>query len=109
MEAFKVYLEGEGLLTNEIDYEEIVIKTIPTVDLEVPKLYLPKVDLLRSKNVELWQDITVSLLRGYIDYIYKKAKAREEQKHSRAWCRIGYISVQYLSFAETRQPIVFCR
>lgn len=191
MEAFKAYLEDEGLPTNEIDYEEIVIKTIPTVDLEATQLYLPKVvdgynfkksavvaptdtslmnritvkldkypkvDLLRSKNVqtsynanrhigkltpehlhwidwtevffalqkmkaerswynmelrvedfkylmahpswyelaipeanldfedfgknvELWQDITISLLRGYIDQVYKKAKAREEQKH----------------------------
>ena len=191
MEAFKAYLEDEGLPTNEIDYEEIVIKTIPTVDLEATRLYLPKVvdgynfkksavvapadtslmnrvtvkldkypkvDLLRSKNVgtsynanrhigkltaqhlhwidwtevffalqrmkaerswynmelrvedfkylmahpswyelaipeanldfddfgknvELWQDITISLLRGYIDQVYKKAKAREEQKH----------------------------
>lgn len=191
MEAFKAYLEDEGLPTNEIDYEEIVIKTVPTVDLETTELYLPKVedgynfkksavvapadtglmnrvtvkldkypkvDLLRSKNVgtsynatrhlgklsqehlhwidwtevyfalqkmkaerswynlhlriedfqylmahpswyelaipeadldfrdfgknvQLWQDITVSLLRGYIDNAYRKAKAKEEQKH----------------------------
>ncbi len=191
MEAFKAYLEEEGLPTNEIDYEEIVIKTTQTVDLEATQLYLPKVvdgynfkksavvspavsdlmnrvsvkldkypkvDLLKSKNistsytatrnlgklsqehlrwidwtevyfalqrmkaergwynmelrledlkhlmahpswyelaipeanldfkdfgrnVELWQDITVSLLRGYIDRAYKKAKAKEEQKH----------------------------
>lgn len=202
MEAFKTYLEDEGLPTNEIDYEEIVIKTIPTVDLEATELYLPKVvdgynfkksavvapadsvlmnrvlvkldkypkvDLLRSKNVgtsynatrhlgklsqehlhwidwtevyfalqqmkaekswynmelriedfqylmahpswyelaipeanldfrdfgknvELWQDITISLLRGYIDLAYKKAKAREEQKHLKD-TRITYYNI----------------
>lgn len=191
MEAFKAYLEDEGLPTNEIDYKEIVIKTIPMVDLDVAKLSqikvmdgynfkksavvapaesdlmnrvtvkldkYPKVDLLKSKNVgtsytatrhmgkltheqlqwidwtevffalqrmkaergwynmelrledlkhlmahpswyelaipeaklgfddfgknvELWQDITISLLRGYIDGAYKKAKAKEEQLH----------------------------
>ena len=202
MEAFKAYLEDEGLPTNEIDYEEIVIKTIPTVDLETTELYLPKVvddynfkksavvdpadtglmnrvlvrldkypkvDLLRSKsvstsynasrhigklsqehlhwidwtevyfalqkmkaergwynmtlriedfkhlmahptwyelaipkanldfrdfgkNVELWQDITIILLRGYIDLAYKKAKAREEQKHLRN-TRVTYYNI----------------
>ena len=202
MEAFKAYLEDEGLPTNEIDYEEIVIKTIPTVDLEATELYLPKVvdgynfkksavvepadsvlmnrvlvkldkypkvDLLRSKNVETsynasrhfgklsqehlhwidwtevyfalqkmkaergwynmelriedfkhlmahptwyelaipeanldfrdfgknveqWQDITICLLRGYIDMAYKKAKAREEQKHLKD-TRITYYNI----------------
>lgn len=191
MEAFKAYLEDEGLPTNEIDYEKIVIKTIKSVDLDALHLSLPKVvdgynfkksavvepaeeslmkkvnvkldkypkvDLLRSKNVqtanaasryigvleqehlnwidwtevffalqsmkaergwynlelrledlkylmanpswyelsipedrlnfhdfgknvELWQDVTISLLRGYMDMAYKKAKSKEEQKH----------------------------
>ena len=203
MEAFKAYLEDEGLPTNEMDYEEIVIKTAPSVNLETTRLYLPKVtdgynfkktavvapadselmnrvtvrldkypkvDLLRSrnvatsynatrhlgklthehlrwvdwtdvffalqgmkaergwhnmelrledmkwlmehpswyelaipeanlqpkdfgKNVELWQDITISLLRGYIDSAYKKAKAKEEQKHLKdtrvTYCDVG--------------------
>ena len=34
MEAFKSYLEDEGLPTNEIDYEKIVIPTMPTVDFD---------------------------------------------------------------------------
>ena len=193
MEAFKAYLEDEGLPTNEIDYEKIEIKTISTVNWEKIGLKLPmvkdgfifkkttvvnlvdetimnrvqvkldkypKVELLRSKNVgtsytanihygklkaehlgvvdwtdvffamqkmkaergwynmnlriedlkylmanpswyelaipkadleftdygknvAMWQDITISLLRGYIDQCYKKSKAREEQKNLR--------------------------
>ncbi len=202
MEAFKTYLEDEGLPTNEIDYEEIVIKTIHTVDLKATELLIPKVadgynfkksavvdpadtglmnrimvkldkypkvDLLRSKNVgtsynanrhvgkltpehlhwidwtavffalqkmkaerswynmelrvadlkylmahpswyelaipesnlafrdfgknvELWQDITVCLLRGYIDMAYKKSKAGEEQQHLRG-TRVTYYNM----------------
>ena len=193
MEAFKAYLEDEGLPTNEIDYEKITINTIQNFDLQskglkVPRVMdgynfkkssvvepadnalmdsvnvrldkYPKVDLLRSKNVEtsigaaihmdhlrqehldlidwtevyfalqrqknergwynmeikmddlkflmahpswyelaipeadlsftnygknvaMWQDITICLLRGYIDQAYKKAKARAEQQHLR--------------------------
>lgn len=191
MEAFKAYLEDEGLPTNEIDYEKIEIKTLINFDissknLKVPRVVdgfnfkksavvepaeeslknrvlvkldkYPKVDLLRSKNVQtsigaaihkqplgaehlrlidwtevyfalqqqknergwynleikvedlkhlmanpswyelsipkadlaftdygknvaMWQDITICLLRGYIDQAYKKAKARAEQQH----------------------------
>ena len=191
MEAFKAYLEDEGLPTNEIDYEKIEIKTMRNVTLDNAKLTLPrvadgfnfkkaavvhpadkgimervhvrldrypKVDILRSKNVgtaytantshgiltaehlrlidwtevyfamqkmkaergwynmslrmedlkylmenptwyelaipkadleftdygknvAMWQDIAVCLLRGYIAQAYKKAKASEEQKH----------------------------
>lgn len=202
MEAFKSYLEDEGLPTNEIDYEKIVIPTMPTVDFNQAYLSLPrvtdgfnfkktavvepadealckrvkvkldkypKVDLLRSKNVGtsytanfhigtlsaehlelidwtevyfalqkmkaergwynmelriedlkylmanpswyelaipeadldfrdygknmmMWQDITVSLLRGYIDQSYKKAKAREEQKHLQE-SRVTYYNI----------------
>lgn len=39
MEAFKSYLEDEGLPTNEIDYEKIVIPTMPTVDFNQACLY----------------------------------------------------------------------
>ena len=202
MEAFKSYLEDEGLPTNEIDYEKIVIPTMPTVDFNQAYLSLPrvtdgfnfkktavvepadealckrvkvkldkypKVDLLRSKNVGtsytanfhigtlsaehlelidwtevyfalqkmkaergwynmelriedlkylmanpswyelaipeadldfrdygknmmMWQDITISLLRGYIDQSYKKAKAREEQKHLQE-SRVTYYNI----------------
>lgn len=48
------------------------------------ELAIPEADLDFTdygKNVMMWQDITISLLRGYIDQAYKKAKAREEQKH----------------------------
>ena len=48
-------------------------------ELAIPEANLDYHDF--GKNVELWQDITISLLRGYIDMVYKKAKAREEQKH----------------------------
>lgn len=202
MEAFKAYLEDEGLPTNEIDYEKIVIKTIKSVDLDALHLSLPKVvdgynfkksavvepadeslmkkvnvkldkypkvDLLRSKNVqtanaasryigvlgqehlnwidwtevffslqgmkaergwynlelrledlkylmanpswyelsipedrlnfhdfgknvELWQDVTISLLRGYMDMAYKKAKSKEEQKHLKE-TRVTYYNI----------------
>ena len=202
MEAFKAYLEDEGLPTNEMDYEKIVIKLLPQADLEATPLYLPrvtddynfkkeavvrladdalmdrvtvkldrypKVDLMRSKdvgtaytasrhtgtlreehlrwidwtevffdlermkaergmsNLELslgdckylmahpswyelavpaadlqpadfgrdvarWQDITTCLLRGYMGIAYKKAKAREEQKHLQD-CRVTYYNM----------------
>lgn len=202
MEAFKAYLEDEGLPTNEIDYEKIVIKTQHTIDLETVHLSLPKVtdgynfkksdvvepadedlkkritvkldkypkvDLLKSKvvqtaniatqnvgtlsqehlkwidwtevffalqgmkaergwynmelrmedmkylmanpswyelaipednlcfhdfgkNVELWQNITISLLKGYIDKAYKKAKAKGEQAHMKE-TRVTYYNV----------------
>ena len=48
------------------------------------ELAIPEADLDFTdygKNVTMWQDITISLLRGYIDQAYKKTKAREEQKH----------------------------
>ena len=202
MEAFKAYLEDEGLPTNEIDYEKIEIKAVPAVQwekigLKLPKVIdgfsfkkaavvnlvdkdvmnqvevkldkYPKVDLLRSKsvgtsytanihygtleakqlrlidwtdvffamqkmkaergwynmnlrvedlkrlmenpswyelaipkanleftdygkNVAMWQDITISLLRGYIDKFYKKSKAREEQKHLRE-CQVTQYNI----------------
>lgn len=43
MEAFKAYLEEEGLPTNEMDYEKIVIKILPQVNLETVGLHLPRV------------------------------------------------------------------
>ena len=48
------------------------------------ELAIPKADLAFTdfgRNVAMWQDITICLLRGYIDQAYKKSKAREEQKH----------------------------
>lgn len=48
------------------------------------ELAIPADDLLFTdygRNVAMWQDIVVCLLRGYIDQAYKKAKAGEEQKH----------------------------
>ena len=48
------------------------------------ELAIPEADLDFTdygKNVMMWQDITICLLRGYIDQAYKKSKAREEQKH----------------------------
>lgn len=50
------------------------------------ELAIPEADLHFTdygKNVAMWQDITISLLRGYIDQAYRKAKAKEEQKHLR--------------------------
>lgn len=58
----------QHLMTNPSWYE----LAIPEADLDFTDY---------GKNVMMWQDITISLLRGYIDQAYKKAKAREEQKH----------------------------
>ena len=51
MEAFKAYLEDEGLPTNEIDYEKIVIKTIKSVDLDALHLSLPKNEVMMMLSV----------------------------------------------------------
>lgn len=81
MEAFKAYLEDEGLPTNEIDYEKIVIKTIKSVDLDALHLSLPKVvdgynfkksavvkpadeSLMKKVNVKLDKYPKVDLLRS---------------------------------------------
>lgn len=45
-----------------------------------------------GKNVELWQDVTISLLRGYMDMAYKKAKSKEEQKHLKE-TRVTYYNI----------------
>ena len=58
----------KGLMANPSWYE----LAIPEADLDFTDY---------GKNVTMWQDITISLLRGYIDQAYKKTKAREEQKH----------------------------
>ena len=50
------------------------------------ELAIPEADLAFTdfgRNVAMWQDITICLLRGYIDQAYKKAKAREEQENLR--------------------------
>ena len=60
------------------------------------ELAIPEADLAFTdfgRNVPMWQDITICLLRGYLDQAYKKSKAREEQKHLKetkvAPCNIG--------------------
>ena len=59
------------------------------------ELAIPQADLEftdYAKDVAMWQDLTVSLLRGYIDLFYKKAKAREEQKHLRE-CQVTQYNI----------------